>query len=152
MAIVTVDTLVEGTRRDDVYAWLSDVSHHEKLLKAGFLEVRAGSAPDTWSLTIPVPVRPVVVIYRFRAADDAHGGRRVLVELDGVRTRGELHFSMRTMKPSTNTLVTLHADYQSGRLVGPLIDKFFLEKAMRVGMSQMLEALARALRAGGGVA
>jgi hypothetical protein len=149
MAIVTVDTLVEGVRRDDVFAWLSDPSRHEALLKAGFLEVKP-TGPNTWSLTIPVPARPVQVTYRFRAPDDDHGGRRVLVDLDGARTKGELHFSMRTMKPSTNTLVTVHADYKSGRLLGPLLDRFFLEKAMRDGMAGMLAELKRTVAGSGG--
>lgn len=149
MAIVTVDTLVEGVRRDDVFAWLSEPSRHEALLKAGFLEVKS-IASNTWSLTIPVPARPVEVVYRFRAPDDEHGGRRVLVDLEGSRTRGELHFSMRTMKPSTNTLVTVHADYTSGRLLGPLLDRFFLEKAMREGMTGMLAELKRTVSGSGG--
>jgi hypothetical protein len=151
MAIVTVDTLVEGVRRDDVFTWLSEPSRHEALLKAGFLEVRA-VGPNAWSMTIPVPARPVEVIYRFRAPDDEHGGRRVLVDLDGPRTKGELHFSLRTMKPSTNTMVTVHADYKSGRLLGPLLDRFFLEKAMREGMTGMLAELQRTVSGSGGAA
>ena len=148
MAIVTVDTLVEGVRRDDVFKFLSEPARHEALLKAGFLEVRL-VGPNAWSLTIPVPARPVVVVYRFRTPDDDHGGRRVLIDLEGARTKGELHFSMRTMKPSTNTMVTAHADYRSGRLLGLMLDRFFLEKAMREGMTQMLAELHRSLQSGG---
>src|SRR5688572_14918582 len=106
MAVITVDTLVEGTRRDDVFAWLSDPQHHEALVRGGFDEVLAHGA-GKYDAVLRMPGRPIGIEYRFRAPDDSHGGRRVFVDLGGRRTKGEMHWSLRTMKPSTNTLVTL---------------------------------------------
>lgn len=144
MAVITVDTLVEGVRRDDVFAWLSDPSHHEQLVRAGFDEVET-VGPGVFRAVLRMPGRPIGVEYRFEKADDTHGGRRVLVHLGGKRTAGEMHWSLRTMKPSTNTLVTLHADYKSGRVLGPILDALFLQKALEKGMSAMLDAVQRDL-------
>lgn len=143
MAVITVDTTVEGLRRDDVFAWLAKPDHHGALLRGGFADVH--EADGAYAATIPLPGRPVVVGYRIREADDRHGGRRIVVELDGRRTRGSLHWSLRTMKPSTSTLVTLHADYRSGRVIGALLDAVFLERAIEKALRGMLDALHREL-------
>ena len=33
MAVITTDILIEGLRRDDVFAWLSDFENHKTILK-----------------------------------------------------------------------------------------------------------------------
>lgn len=139
MSVITVDRLVEGVGRQDVLDWLAAPGHHDPLLRAAFSDVRPlGDGGFVARLDLPTPVS---IEYRFREVDERHGGRRVLVSLGGKRTRGELHYSLRTMKPSTNTLVTLHADYTSGRVLGPLLDAAFVRKALEAGMKKMLDAL-----------
>ena len=38
MAVITTDILVEGIRRDEVFAWLSQFERHQSFLKAGLKE------------------------------------------------------------------------------------------------------------------
>ena len=58
------------------------------------------------------------------------------------RTQGTLSYSLRTMKPSTNTLVTLHMDYEPGPMLGALLDqngiRRALENAYRTALSNIL--------------
>jgi hypothetical protein len=49
------------------------------------------------------------------------------------------------MKPSTNTLVTLHLDYSPGGALGSVLNAAGLRAALENGMAKMLENLARAL-------
>jgi hypothetical protein len=145
MPVITVDTLIEGRSRQDVLDWLAEPAHHEGLLRAGF-DVRV-VAVGQYDLTVRAPGKPVIG-YRFRDVDQSHGGRRVLVDVRGKRTDGEMHWSMRTMKPSTNTLVTLHMDYRAGRVLGPILDSWYLRQAMSEGFAAALAALQRELRPG----
>lgn len=147
MSIITCDTLIEGHRRDDVFAWLADPAHHEVLVRAGFPAV-VTEAAGQFQIPFPFPGQGIKAEYAFDHADDSHGGRRVHVKLGGKRTRGVMHWSMRTMKPSTNTLVTLHADYTSGRVLGPILDVYVVRKVLEAGMKEMLEELRRQLGAG----
>ena len=122
MPVITVDTLLEGHSRDDVLEWLGDPAKHQALLEAGFDEVTA-QGTGRYVAKLGLMGRTVEVEYTFLEKDESHGGRRVNIELGGRRTKGELHYSLRTMKPKSNTLVTLHADYTAGRLLGPLLDQ-----------------------------
>lgn len=148
MSNITCDTLIEGHRRDDVFAWLADPGHHEVLVRAGFPAVVTDAAGQ-FQIPIPFPGQGIKATYTFRSADDTHGGRRVLVDLSGRRTQGALHWSMRTMKPSTNTLVTLHADYSSGRVLGMILDQYVIRGTLEAGMKEMLAELGRQLGAVG---
>ena len=144
MSIITCDTLIEGHRRDDVFAWLADPAHHEVLVRAGFPAV-VTEAAGRFQIPFPFPGQGIKATYAFKAADDTHGGRRVLVDLDGRRSKGAMHWSMRTMKPSTNTLVTLHADYSSGRVIGAILDIYVIRGVLEAGMKEMLAELNRQL-------
>jgi hypothetical protein len=81
--------------------------------------------------------------YRFERVDEEHGGRRVHVALGGRRTTGTLHYSLRTMKPSTNTLVTLHVDLQSGGFLGQLAEMAGLRERLEKGFRVILENVKR---------
>jgi hypothetical protein len=54
-----------------------------------------------------------------------------------------MSYSLRTMKPSTNTLVTLHLDYDAGGLLGELVNRAGLMAGIEAGMKKVLENLAR---------
>jgi len=117
MAVITTDILVTGIRRDDVFTWLSEFSRHEGFLLAGFPKLKRNG--DT-ELLLPFQAgfKTREFGYIFIGPDDSHGGRRIRFTTTGKRTRGHLNYSLRTMKPSRNTLITLHMDYDPGAFLG----------------------------------
>ena len=96
-------------RRDDVLAWLSEPKNHRAIVEGAFDGVTE-TAPGQLVLDVKSPPRPRTIKYTFERVDDDHGGRRIHVKLEGRHVNGKLHYSLRTQKPSTNTLVTVHAD------------------------------------------
>ena len=120
MAVITLDILIEGMRRDDVFTWLSDFEHHFAFMQAGF--PKASKENDThFSLPFQAGYKTRSLGYHFERAEETHGGRRVLVKTTGKRLTGHLHLSLRTMKPSSNTLITLHMDYDPGSVLGAVL-------------------------------
>jgi hypothetical protein len=146
MPVLTTDVLVEGHRRDDVLDWLAQPAHHGLLLQGAFDGVEE-HAPGHYTLVLRVGPRPRRVDYRFDRVDADHGGRRVLVTTTGGRVDGRLHYSLRTVKPSTNTLVTLHLDYATGGPLGFLVEQLGLRAALERGARMVLQNLSRALPA-----
>ncbi len=146
MAIVTTDILIEGIKRDDVFAWLSDPAHHDAILDGAFDGFRK-NGPGDYALEVKAAGKARELGYRFDRPDDSHGGRRVLVETTGKRFRGKLHYSLRTMKPSRNTLVTLHMDYDPGNGLGFLLDRAGLNERLEACAKRALENLKRAIPA-----
>ena len=144
MAVITTDRLIEGMRRDDVFEWLGDPANHGTILQGAFEGVRE-TATGEFELTLDTPPRRRVLTYTFEAKDDSHGGRRVLVRTGGKRTRGKLHYSLRTMKPSTNTLLTVHMDYDPGAVLGLILDAATLRGALEQALVQVLENVDRSL-------
>ena len=142
VAVTTADILLEGIRRDQVFEWLSDPSHHDVLVEGAFDKVERKGA-GTYDLTLSTPLKKRVVGYAFDHADDSHGGRRVHVKTEGKRTGGQLHYSLRTMKPSTNTLVTVHMDYDPGSMLGQIIDSQGLNASLESALKKILENLSR---------
>jgi len=147
VAILTTDILIEGIRRDDVFTWLSDVANHERILTGAFDGMERKAAGE-FDLVLKVPPRPHHMGYKFLRPDDSHGGRRVLCETSGKRTRGDLHYSLRTMKPSTNTLVTLRIDYDPGSILGPIFNNAVLSKRLDACLVRVLENMKREISAG----
>lgn len=147
MAVITTDILLEGVGREAAFAWLCVPANHKVLLEGAFdgLDERG---PGEFALTVRTPLRIRVLGYRFDQPDDSHGGRRVYVNTSGKRFGGKLSYSLRTMKPSTNTLVTLHLDFDPGP-GGALALRLGLEDRLRSGLARCLEALARAVPRGG---
>ena len=122
MTVLTRDILVEGLRRDVVFEWLANFNVHAEFLKAGFPKLEVLNQ-DTLSLPFSGGWKDRVLTYRFLEADDKFAGRRIQIATDGKRLKGHLHFSLRTMKPSTDTLVTLHMDYDPDQCSGRFLNK-----------------------------
>ena len=146
MPVITTDALIEGIRRDDVMEWLSKPDVHERFLKAGFSKVVA-KGNGVFALTLRMGPRSIEMGYHFERMDDSHGGRRVLCKTSGKRTTGKLHYSLRTMKPAKNTMVTLHQDYKAGRVLGPLLDAAGTRKALEEAWAAALAGLVTEIKA-----
>jgi len=147
MPVITTDVLIEGVKRDEVFQWLSDPENHDRFLAGTFDEV-SRDGDRSWSLTLKMPPRSRVIGYEFLEPDDSHGGRRVLCRTTGKRTAGKLNYSLRTMKPSSNTLVTLHADYSPGGFLGAALDVAVLRKTLEDRYQGVLDNMARVIAAG----
>ena len=139
MAVLTTDILIEGIRRDDVFSWLSEFTRHENFLKAGFPDLE--TAGD-FELSLPVQAgfKSRRLIYTFIGPDDSHGGRRIRCTTTGKRTEGHLNYSLRTMKPSRNTLVTLHMDYKPGSFLGMALSNS-IQETLETQFAKALEQL-----------
>lgn len=142
MAVCTSDILLEGVRRDRVFDWLSDPANHATILDGAFDGMKA-VGPGSFDLTVRSQGRGRTLEYRFDRPDDSHGGRRVLVNTGGKRFRGKLHYSLRTMKPSSNTLVTVHMDYDSGAVIGALLNSAGLNRELEARLKKVLENISR---------
>jgi len=140
MSIINCDILIEGIRRDAAFEWLADPANHMRFVEGSFDNVEKKGTAD-FDLTFSAPPKTRVLGYRFDRPDDSHGGRRVLIKTTGKRTTGTLNFSLRTMKPSRNTLVTLTMDYNPGSLIGGFLDRAGIAEALEKHFKTMLEQL-----------
>jgi hypothetical protein len=147
VAVCTSDILLTGIRRDTVFQWLSDAANHRALVDGAFEGVTELS-PGNFDLAVKLHGRSRPLEYRFDRPDDSHGGRRVLVKTGGKRFRGKLHYSLRTMKPSTNTLVTVHVDYDPGSWMGAFLNAAGLNEALESCLKATLENLSRVIPRG----
>ena len=141
MAIITKDILLTGVKREDVFDWLGEPTNHDHIVNGAFDSINGSHGQ--YELGFQTPGRKRVMGYRFASKDDGHGGRRIIIETDGKRTRGKLNFSLRTMKPSTNTLVTIRMDYKPGGAIGELINSSGLSAALETGIRRILDNLER---------
>ena len=144
MSVITTDTLVEGMRRDDVLAWLAEPANHGRILEGAF-DGMTSAGPGRYTITIKSPPKNREMSYTFERVDEEHGGRRVHVALGGRRTTGKLHYSLRTQKPSTNTLVTLHVDLEGHGVLDRLVEAAGLRKKLEDGFKVVLDNLQREL-------
>jgi len=144
MATITTDILLKGIRRDDVFNWLGEPENQFQILDGAFDKIEKISTSE-FTLHFRVPPRNMTMGWKFVEKDNAHGGRRIKVETTGRRTTGKIRFSLRTMKPSTNTLVTLHMDYSPGRVLGPLLDKAGTRTSLEKCFEKMLANLEKSL-------
>lgn len=146
MAVITTDVVIEDMKRETVLEWLGNPENHAKLLEGAFAKVtQEGSGK--FKLVLSTPIKQRDISYTFLRVDEEHGGRRVHISLEGSRVGGTLHYSLRTMKPSTNTLVTLHIDYNTGGTLGTLIDHAGLRRAYEDAWKKVLQNLHKALKA-----
>lgn len=144
MAVITRDVLIRGMKRDDVLAWLGEPANHARILDGAFAAVDPEGA-NTWKVVLACQDKTRSFTYRFDRIDDSHGGRRVLCSTHGKRVQGKLHYSLRTMKPSTNTMITLHADYEPGGMLGRAIDSMSVRPALEQAWQKAVDNLERAL-------
>jgi carbon monoxide dehydrogenase subunit G len=145
MAVITTDILIEGIRRDDVLDWLAKPDNHRRILDGAFGPITEKGA-GSYEVPLQTPPRNRTLSYSFDHLDNEHGGRRVHVRTAGRRLNGSLHYSLRTMKPALNTLVTLHLDYDTGGALGGLMDAMLIRKPLEAGLKKMLENLQREIR------
>lgn len=146
MSVYTNDVLIEGVRRDDVLAWLSDPRNHRAIVDGAWDGLKE-TGTGCFELDIQSKPRPRVMSYTFDRVDEEHGGRRVHVALAGRRVNGKLHYSLRTMKPSTNTLVTLHVDFEGNGYLLTLAESLGLRDRLDRGFRTMVENISRAVLA-----
>ena len=139
MAVLTRDIIINGYRRDDVFKWMSEFETHALFLKEGFPNLVQLDS-NTLSLPFFGGYKQRTLIYRFIEADDRHEGRRIKLETDGKRLKGSLHYSLRTVKPSTNTMVTVHMDYDAGSVLGKILQGD-LEQNLATCLVKSLESL-----------
>ena len=143
MAIITKDILLSGIRRDDVFEWLSEPKNHDLLVQDAFDSVTGSGG--SYEMTLSTPGRKRTMGYRFKARDDQHGGRRILIDTSGKRTKGHLNYSLRTMRPSVNTMVTIRMDYNPGGALGGLVNSTGLADALDSGLGRILENLSKVI-------
>ncbi len=136
MSVYTNDVLIEGVRRDDALAWLSEPKNHRLIVDSAWDGLRE-TGTGCFDLDIKSQPRPRVLSYTFDRVDEEHGGRRIHVALAGRRLTGKLHYSLRTMKPSTNTLVTLHADFDGNGYLLLVAEKLGLRDRLEKGFAAM---------------
>ena len=139
MAIITQDLLLEGVRRDVAFAWLSQPETHEELLRAFCPDLKKQG--KSLHLLLPTKPRARELVYTFDRADQTHSGHRVIVKTHGKRLDGQLNFSLRTVKPSSNTMVTLRFDYNPGARLGVVANKLTIAIAMRECLQDLGEQI-----------
>jgi hypothetical protein len=149
MSVITTDIVIEKKSREEVLAWLGVPENHEKMLTGAFDTVKPtgqpAGQPGSFDLTLSTPLKKRTLQYRFLRVDEEHGGRRVHVAIEGRRVGGTLHYSLRTMKPTTNTLVTLHIDYDTQGLIGTILDHAGLRRVYEAAWKKVLENLKSAI-------
>ncbi len=146
MSVYTNDALIEGVRRDDVLAWLSEPQNHVKILEGAWDGLK-DNGPGQYELQCNSKPRPRSIKYSFERVDEEHGGRRVHVGLEGRHVNGKLQYSLRTMKPSTNTLVTLHVDLYGNGYLLLVAEKLGLRERLDNAFAAMVENARREILA-----
>ncbi len=144
MSVITTDILLEGYRRKQVFEWMSEPANHARLLRGAFDSVTSNGA-NAWDVMVAAKPVSRPMGYHFDRADATHRGRRVLCHTTGKRTSGKLSYSLRTPRGTNDTLITLHADYDPGRLVGRLLDSSGLRDALELHYARLLETLGQEL-------
>jgi len=144
--VITNDILIEGIRRDPIMEWLGSSANQARILASAFDQVMQ-TGDSSWELSFTAGPLSRSMGYELLGADDAHGGRRVRCKTTGRRTAGSLTFSLRSVKPGGNTMVTLHHDYKAGRLLGPMLDMAISREALQQSWQRVLENLRREISA-----
>ena len=128
MPVMTKDILLEDVRRDDLFEWLGNISNHLSFLKNAAKDVQQQSSNEL-TITLASKFKSRKVGYILTKKDDEHGGRRIRIQTTGKRSSGLLSYSLRTMKPSRNTMLTITWDYKSGSLLGMALEQLSLQES-----------------------
>ena len=139
MAVITTDVLLKGHRREPVFEWLGELNNHVSFLKNAFDEVK--ETDEGLELVYGPSFRKRSIPYTSLRKDGEHGGRRIRIQTGGKRTTGNISYSLRTMKPSSNTLVTLHFDYEPGGVLGELLNNFLIREELVKRFTEALEQI-----------
>ena len=129
MPVITTDILLDRVKRDDAYEWLCNFQHHRQFLYATFSIVSDNDiSEDRLTLSYEGGYKNRQMEYVLLERDENHGGRRIKIAVSGKRTNGIVKYSLRTLKPSSNTMLTIHMDYQSKGFLDWMINKTALQK------------------------
>ena len=145
MPVLTCDILLEGMQRDVLFERLCLVSTHISFFKKSKVFIKE-NATDHLELEMPCRFKRRRVGYVIDKRDDDHGGRRISIKTTGKRSAGLLSYSLRTMKPSRNTLITLTWDYNPGGVLGNLIDAASLRESYTLFLKDTLASLVREIK------
>ena len=146
MAVLTTDILLTGIRRDMVFDWIGDFSNHKNFLTNAFDSVKEIS-DTSLELKFKTKFKSRKMTYTFLENDSSHGGRRVKIKTEGKRTTGIISYSLRTMKPSSNTLVTMHFDYNPGNALGVALNAVSIREILEKYFTATLENIATNIKA-----
>ena len=138
MPVMTKDILLEDVRRDDLFEWLGNIENHLSFLQSATKGVEKQSSTEL-TLTIASKFKSRQVGYILKKKDDEHGGRRIRIETTGKRSSGLLSYSLRTMKPSRNTMLTITWDYKSGSLLGMALEQLSLQESYETFLTTVLQ-------------
>lgn len=127
MPVLTCDILLENVHRDLLFERLGSIDIHKEILKEACSDIKKVHDNEL-TFSIKGRFKSRSVGYRISQKDDDHGGRRIRIETTGKRSQGRLSYSLRTMKPSRNTLVTITWDYDPGSGLGLLLDSISLRE------------------------
>lgn len=140
MAVLTRDILLTGIRRDVVFDWLGNFSNHKNFLENAFDNVKQVS-DTSLELEFKAKFKKRTMTYTFLENDSSHGGRRVKIKTEGKRTTGLISYSLRTMKPSSNTLITMHLDYNPGKALGHALNALSINENLGKYFTRALESI-----------
>ena len=140
MPVLTCDILLENVHRDLLFEELGNIDMHHKLLKEACGSLEKISDHEL-RFTIKGRFKSRTVGYLLSQKDDDHGGRRIRIETTGKRSQGRLSYSLRTMKPSRNTLITITWDYDPGTGLGLLLDPLSLRETYTGFIKTILSSL-----------
>ena len=125
MPVLTCDILIENLHKDALFEWLGNLQNHIPFLAHAFDSVVQN--PESFMLAISTPIKTYYLEYALDKKDDEYSGKRIRIKTMGKRGSGQMNFSLRTMKPSRNTMLTITWDYSPGSVLGFLLNKAFFE-------------------------
>ena len=137
MSVITADILLSNARRDEVFAWLGNPANHPVFLTKVFSSLQEMS-PSSFQLSLEAGFKKRTFLYTFDKKDDSHGGRRIRIQTSGKRAEGTISYSLRTMKPSRNTLLTITWDYSAGGQLGLLLNHLSIQQAYMACIKKIL--------------
>ena len=140
MPVLTCDILLENVHRDLLFEELGNIDMHQEVLKKACTSLEKINDNEL-KLSIKGRFKSRTVGYLLSQKDDDHGGRRIRIETTGKRSQGRLSYSLRTMKPSRNTLITITWDYDPGTGLGLLLDPLSLRETYTVFIKSVLSSL-----------
>ena len=144
MAIITTDILLKGMKRDRIFEWLGDFRNHKIFLQEAFHTVEEDKE-NLLLLGYGQGIRKRIMGYAFLGKDDEHGGRRINIQTTGKRTSGQLSFSLRSMRASPDTLVTIYMDYSPGGMLGGIVNSAMIREDLEKRFAAALQNLGQEL-------
>ena len=142
MSVITADILLTNARRDEVFDWLGNPANHPSFLNNIFTSVRE-TEKNSFELSLQAGFKKRTFSYVFEEKDDRHGGRRIKIRTVGKRAEGVISYSLRTMKPSRNTLLTITWDYSAGTNLGFVLNHFSIQQVYFEHLKKILKEIDR---------